>query len=127
MSKDKPGMDFDFSDIAGGTTKVEGAAAKLPAEPQKKKAKTKKTEKDKTTGIILTVEADGHGQYRTLDLGECTGEQFVEWAKLVYPVEDLKPEIYESRSNRIRAFKEIAQFHQNALMLSKSNPDKLEH
>lgn len=88
-------LDLDFSDIEGSVKK-------------NKKSLPKKENKE-LSGFILTLKKDNKFVFK--DMFECTSEEFLDWAKGVYPEVTVGAEEFESISQRIRAFRQIQQFH----------------
>lgn len=100
-------MDFNFDDI---TSKSKQALK--PIQPTK----------SKPNGIILTIPVkDG---FISRDISECTTDEFLIWARAVYPLineEKLNPSDFNKVDQRIRALKQIEQFHMQALFTGKQN------
>jgi hypothetical protein len=96
--------DLDFSEL--GTKKIE----------KKKKTKFEKKMKRKSSGVVLTVSTKEPGVYAHVDLALCTPDEFIEWAKGVYPV-DLTP--YKEKLNnlnmRVNTFNSILHYHTTSL------------
>lgn len=103
-------MDFNFDDIAG--SKKEAPKPKAPK---------------KQDGITLTIPTkDG---YLSRDLTECTTDEFLDWARAVYPLldeEKLNPSDFDRIDQRIRAMKQIEEFHTQILFAGKKD-EKLAH
>ena len=95
--------ELNFDDIAGQKKKSVKKA-------EKKQVVAGKTAK--STGIVLAVPTNNPSVFAHLDLAKCTGHDFVQWAKGVYPV-DLSEhtEQLNDVSKRIQAFKQILYYH----------------
>jgi len=104
--KNKP-LDLDFSDVEGEKKSKSRPADVLSEKPKKKKKKAKKEKK--LSGLMLTIRK-GKG-YVSKDLVECTAEEFLEWAKSVYPQVTVPAEKFESMHARAMAFQQIQQYH----------------
>lgn len=110
MAKEKSMSDLDkelnFDDIAG--------KKKSQAKPPKKKQVSGKTAE--TTGTVLAIPTDDPKAWICKDLADCNGEEFVTWAKGVYPV-DLShtTELFDKLSKRIHMFKGILYYHTTSL------------
>lgn len=110
MGKDK--LNFDFDDIVGEKTTIKS----VPPPIEKKKKPTN------LSGITLSVPTEEAGKYLSKDMLACTNEEFITWAKAVYPgMEDIKPEEVTSQKTRLGFFKAIQRFHM-ASMFGK-NPE----
>lgn len=108
--KKKP-LDLDFSDVEGEKKSAAPPKDVLSESPKKKKKKAKKEKK--LSGLMLTIRK-GKG-YLSKDLVECTAEEFLEWAKSVYPEVNAPVERFESINARWKAFKQIQQYHMSVM------------
>ena len=90
-------LDLDFSDIEG---KVE--------RKELKKVLPKKKDME-LSGVILTFKQGN--KYNFKDMFECTSDEFLEWTKSVYPEVSVTAKYFESITERIKAFRQIQQFH----------------
>jgi len=104
--KNKP-LDLDFSDLEG-EKKSKSRPKDVLSENSKKKKKKAKKEK-KLSGLMLTIRK-GEG-FISKDLVECTSEEFLEWAKSVYPEVSVPAERFDSIRARAKAFAQIQQYH----------------
>jgi len=102
---------LDLDDIKGTKTRVTDGTdpSNILAAPKKKKPKT-----HQKTGINLTIKTLD-GKFISRDLAECTAEEFLDWAKGVYPMVTAEPAMFESRVNRMRAFNQIQRYHISCL------------
>ncbi len=122
MSKKKdPNLDLDFSEI--GTVEHNIEEGKY-GKPPKKKTSSPPTKKDKFAEIVLSIPAKGEqSKFISKTMGECSGLEFVTWAKNVaYPLEENK-EHYDNLPNRRAAFMKIITFHRKNFILA--NPDAI--
>ena len=89
---------------------------------------TSSTKKEvKKQGITLTIPVEGG--YLSRDIAECTTEEFLAWARVVYPFIDesqLHPSDFDKVDQRIRALKQIEDFHKQTLFSVKKD-EKLGH
>ena len=97
--------ELNFDDIAG--KKVQGKSPKKKSIPNRTPG---------TTGTVLAIPTGNSDAWVCKDLAECTGAEFVAWARGVYPIslsED--KEKFRDIHNRIRAFKSILYYHTTSL------------
>jgi len=118
--KDKADLDLDFSEI--GT--VEGSLEEAESRKRVIKKKPSAVKKDKFAEIVLSIPAKGEqSKFVSKTMGECSGLEFVTWAKNVaYPLEESK-EHYDELPNRRAAFMKIITFHRKNFILA--NPDAI--
>lgn len=103
----KKPLDLDFSDVEGEKKSKAPPKDVLSERPKKKKKKAKKEKK--LSGLMLTFRQGK--SYVSKDLVECTAEEFLEWAKSVYPQVTVPAEKFESLHARAKAFQQIQQYH----------------
>jgi hypothetical protein len=101
-------LDLDFDGVKG---EKKTAAKKdedvLNGEEKKEKKKAKKA------GIQLSV--PNNGGWINKDITECTGEEFLAWAKGVYPRVTADPSRFDDPKKRAEAFKKILRYHKQFL------------
>lgn len=98
-------MDFNFDDIA-----------------ELAKPSVKKSNSPKNQGITLTIPTKNG--FLSRDIAECSTDEFLAWARTVYPLIDedkLNPSDFDRIDQRIRALKQIEQFHTTLLFAGKKD------
>ena len=109
MSKQFKEVELD--DVCGETRKV----------PPKKTISSSTTKK--TENINLSIPY-GNNKYKTINLYDCNGDDFVDWIEAVYPLDlELEPLLYRNISNRIAKYQHIIKFYSFNLF-SLKNPIK---
>jgi hypothetical protein len=107
---DKKSLDLDFSEIQGEKQSTKGPVAALA---NKDEQKDEPTRESKPSGIVLCIKRGKN--FLAKDMLQCTPEEFLEWAKGVYPHVDQPPEMFKSKKARIQAFKQIQQYHMSCM------------
>jgi len=102
MTDKKSDLDLDFGDIAG---QKQAPPPKPDPEPEQEVASER-------LGITLAFPAGGR-KFICKEIEDCTGEEFLLWAKFVgYNfTKDPDPAEFDRLKIRIRAFKKIEAFH----------------
>jgi len=104
----KNNLDLDFSDISAKTPEVKSVEeVKNPLEQQ---VTAKAPPPPKMTEVVICIPA-GQSQWVTKDLAECTGEEFLRWAKAYFPQVTATPDRFESLPNKIRAYEKVKNWH----------------
>lgn len=120
---DKKALDLDFGDIAGGSKKTlqktDEVKTKGSAKPRPKPKPEKKPPREAKDAYMLSI-PEGRG-YIFKDVRDCTGEQFLKWAKSVHPSVSRPAEDFDDEAVRIEAFKQIYKFHKRGLQWLRSN------
>lgn len=101
--------EFDFGDIAGKKT-VTATEKDIP------EVATGKTEA--LTGITITMPVENvKGTYRSKDLAECTGEEFIIWSQGVHLPRAMPPaDRLQTVKSRVAVFNQITFYHQTQLL-----------
>ena len=115
--KDKAELDLDFNEL--GT--VEKVANKTP---RPKKPIKKAAPKSKLADIVLSIPSKGDAsKFSSKTIGDCSGLEFVNWAKNVAYSLDKPHDYYNDETNRSAAFLKILNFHRKTFILA--NPDSI--
>ncbi len=99
-------LDLDFDGVKGEKKIVKKDDDVLNGEEKKEK-------KAKKAGIQLSVPFNGGWIQK--DITECTGEEFLAWAKGVYPRVTADPKRFDNPKKRAEGFKKILRYHQQFL------------
>lgn len=104
--------DLDFNDISGSRETIK----KSKTTTSKKSESSINPEFSRKTGIILPVPTRNKREWTNKDLSDMTGEEFVEWARGVYPI-DLTDyiEYLEHLDYKIGTFNGILSYHTTCL------------
>lgn len=107
-SKKKDDLDLDFSEMDGTTDKVDPPDQPLKVvKPRKGWDPSKKRKKRKNDDPVLCVPvAEG---WMDRSITDCSPEEFVTWFETVYPGVRCGPEDFQTRANRLSAFKHVLQ------------------
>jgi acyl carrier protein phosphodiesterase len=97
-------LDLDFSDLKGEKKEVKKESDVLNEDKKKKKQKTKRV------GLTLSIPI-GPEQWESKEIEDCSGDEFLRWAKGVYPRVSAKPERFNNLKKRLEAYQRIAQYH----------------
>ena len=118
MSEENKKLDLDFDDIT--------EKAPIPEVATKSIKKKKEDEKPTELSSYIVMSKVHRGGFKPVDISTCSGEEFVEWAKQVYPAAG-DPADFSTRSNRINAFKQIMRFHEKSLtwLRNQQRPEKI--
>ena len=119
--KDKSELDLDFDEL--------GSVQKSTGPAPKPKVTTKKTApKSKLADIVLSIPSKGDAsKFASKTIGECSGLEFVHWAKHVAYTLDKEHTHYDDETNRHSAFLRILSFHRKNFILSNPKAEKTYH
>ena len=113
--KDKPDLDLDFNEL--------GSMSPAPLESKPiKNSNKKELPKSKFADIVLSIPSkETPFSFSSRTIGDCTGIDFIKWAKNVGYALDNEAKHYDKETNRSDAFVKIVAFHRKNFVLA--NPD----
>jgi hypothetical protein len=116
--KDKTEFDLDFGEL--------GSVQKTVKKTLRSKSSIKKAPpKSKYADIVLSISLkENTGKYISRTIGNCSGLDFIKWAKGVAHSLDHDQNHYEIETNRVTAFLRILSFHKRTFQLA--NPKCVE-
>ena len=129
MSEKK--LTLDFSDITSNSTQKSLSQSKIEEKKESKEENELKTDaipipkktpkkvevqttKDPEDQFMLTI-PQGSKEFKIISLEKCTGTEFLEWAKAVYPYVAEPAEAFNDFNARRQAMKHIISFHNKGL------------
>jgi len=120
--KDKPELDLDFNEL-GEVEKVLNKKSLNQKNPVKKAAP-----KSKLADIVLSIPSkQDASKFLSKTIEDCSGLEFVNWAKNVaYPL-DKEHTHYDDETNRHSAFLRILSFHRKTFIIANPNSIKTLH
>lgn len=118
-------IDLDFSEM----TKPVTAQITPPSAPKDTKPVQKtegKPEEVKPSGYVVALDGVDDGSYQFKDLVDLSGEEFVRFAKRVFPMLDVgaNPRDFDTPVAKKRAFDQILRFHKADLFHAKKEEEK---
>jgi hypothetical protein len=115
--KDKPDLNLDFDELGS----VEKVVNKIP---RSQKATKKAAPKSKLADIVLSIPIkEDPLKFTSKTIENCSGVDFIRWAKNVAYSLDKNQEHYDDETNRSSAFLRILSFHRKTFILA--NPDSV--
>ena len=106
----KSNLDLDFSEIAGKQEAVKSIEeVKNPL-----KAPTKVVT-PKLTDTVICIPTDMKNCFISKDLAECTGEEFLRWARAYFPQVTATSDKFGDLATKIRAYEKVKNWHASML------------
>ena len=100
-------LDLDFGEIVGKREDIHPPTIKKIVPPPNTEVKL--------TGILLTIPVKSSNQWMSKDLAECSGQEFLQWAKMYHPHNTLTAERYEDITTRQKTYDLVKAFHLSLL------------
>ena len=102
----KETLEIDLSDIKGKTTQVNSLQQKVESPPQSVAEPIKNS-----TGYVIAIPTDYPMKFFMKDIADCTGQEFLQFAKFCFPKTDATSDMFESVRSRVQAFQHIQTYH----------------